>query len=55
MNDDEKKLKELEDKLRKSSETLFKKKPAEIQEELERESVLGSPENLKEPADKRDD
>jgi len=51
----EKRLKEIEEQLKKSSTEIFKQKPADIQKELEKEKTLGSPKNLIEPSDKKDD
>lgn len=53
MNAD-KTLKEIEEQLKKSSDEIFKKKPAEIQKELEKETILGSPKNLIEPSNKKE-
>ena len=50
----EKRLKEIEEQLKKSSKDIFKKKPNEIQKELEKETTLGSPKNLIEPSEKKD-
>lgn len=50
----EKRLKEIEEQLKKSSTEIFKKKPAEIQKELEKEQTLGSPKNLVEPSNKKE-
>ena len=49
----EKRLKEIEEQLKKSSEEIFKKKPSEIRKELEKETTLGSPKNLIEPTEKK--
>ena len=53
MNAD-KTLKEIEEQLKKSSDEIFKKKSAEIQKELEKETTLGSPKNLIEPSNKKE-
>lgn len=45
-------LKKIEEELKKSSDELFKPKPKDIQEELEKETVLGSPKNLVKPDNK---
>lgn len=51
----EKRLQEIQEQLKKSAEEIFKKKPADIQKELERETILGSPKNLIEPTDHNDE
>lgn len=51
----EKRLKEIEEQLKKSSAEIFKQKPADIQKELEKEKTLGSPKNLIKPSDHKDD
>ena len=47
-------LKRIEEELKKSSQQLFKTKPKEVEEELERETILGSPENLIGPDNKEE-
>ncbi|MCP4490601.1 MAG: hypothetical protein GY820_25290 [Gammaproteobacteria bacterium] len=42
-------LDKIEKEIEESAKLIFKKKPKEIQEELEKETILGSPKNLAEP------
>jgi len=44
-------LKKIEEELKKSSKEIFKPRPKDIQEELEKETFLGNPDNLAEPTD----
>lgn len=44
MNNEE--LKKIEKELKKSSETLFKPRPKDIEEELSKKDTFGTPENL---------
>lgn len=44
-------LEKIEEEIKESAKEIFKPKPKEIQEELEKESTLGSPNNLAEPTD----
>lgn len=48
----EERLKYAADQAKKSAKALFKEKPQDIQEELEKESVLGNVENLAKPDNK---
>ena len=50
----EKRLKEIEVQLKKSSAEIFKQKPADIKKELEKEKTLGSPKNLVEPSNQKE-
>jgi hypothetical protein len=44
-------LDKIEKEIKKSSKDYFKQKPKDIEEELIKESTLGTPDNLTEPAD----
>ncbi|WP_153301518.1 hypothetical protein [Endozoicomonas arenosclerae] len=48
----EERIKKARERARKSAEQLFKPLPKEIQEELEKETALGNPENLVKPDNK---
>ena len=52
---DKKRLREIEEELKKSSEKIFEKKPKDIEEELKKETYLGSTKNLAEPSDIKDE
>ena len=49
---DQKRIKEAKEKAKESAKELFKRKPKDIQEELEKETTLGNPENLIKPDNK---
>jgi|GEM_PF-4344471 len=48
-------LKKIQEQLKKSSAETFKKKPADVQRELEEAKTLGSSKNLAEHTRKKDD
>jgi len=50
----DKKLEEIKEKSKETANKLFGKKPKEVEEELERESTLGSPDNLITPDNKEE-
>lgn len=50
----EDRIKYAEEKGRESAKQLFKEKPQDLKEELERETVLGTPESLVEPENKNE-
>ena len=54
MNDKER-LREIKEELKKSSEKIFEKKPKDVEEELKKETYLGSTKNLAEPSDIKDE
>jgi hypothetical protein len=51
MNKNER-MREAEKKAKEAAKELFKKKPKDIQDELEKEAALGSPSNLIKPDNK---
>jgi len=53
MNDEEQ-IEKVKEKARESAKELFKGKPKEIQEELEKETVLGNPDSLIKPDNKEE-
>lgn len=53
MNDDEK-LEEIKEKMKKRAKEIFKPAPPEIEEELRREKTLGNPKNLIIPDNKEE-
>lgn len=55
MSVDDAQLKKLQEQLKKSSADIFKKKPADVQCELEKNKVFGSSKNLAESTYKKDD
>ncbi|WP_308365564.1 MULTISPECIES: hypothetical protein [unclassified Microbulbifer] len=53
MNDQDK-LKKIEEELKKSSEELFKPRPKDIEEELDKKDTFGSPDNLIDRSDEEE-
>jgi uncharacterized protein YydD (DUF2326 family) len=47
----EEELEKIEKEIKESAKEIFKPKPKNIQEELKKETTLGSPNNLAEPTD----
>ena len=48
----EENIKQAKEKARESADQIFSEKPDEVKKELERETVLGNPENLIKPDNK---